>query len=97
MFKNCKLPRTRIAFNDPTDAGISLAKSYIGDKNNNRYIIHLSYYSLYNTQKEDKDNSFEKPEAKRIKHHKFNEEYKENVASHKKLKYIGFEEEENSD
>lgn len=34
------LPRSRLAFEDPNDEGIQLARNYIGDKANSSYIVY---------------------------------------------------------
>lgn len=93
MVQDGTLPRTRIAFSDPTDAGVQLAQFFIGDKNNGRYIIHLSYPALYNTVPNLLIDSINEPGAKRAKHDDIDEEEKENSI---KKNFVGFEEEEDS-
>ena len=50
MTKGGSLPRTRVAFGDPNEAGIQLAVNYIGDQENGRYIIYESEH--YKQQKD---------------------------------------------
>ncbi|KAI3422155.1 Establishment of cohesion 1 [Globodera pallida] len=49
-----EMPRTRVAFSDPSGLGVQLAINYVGDKENGRYITCSS------TVKEDKLGVFEK-------------------------------------
>ncbi|KAL3101345.1 hypothetical protein niasHT_028101 [Heterodera trifolii] len=44
-----EMPRTRVAFSDPSEIGIQMAINYVGDKENGRYIIYSS------TIKEEKE------------------------------------------
>lgn len=40
MIQGGELPRTRLAFSDPTESGKQLAISYVGDRENGRYITY---------------------------------------------------------
>lgn len=87
------MPRTRIAFNDPTNAGVCLAKSYIGNKNNDSYILHLYYPSLNNKLLLNNLKKFDVKQINQINNFD-NTEKENNFNPKKRINCFGFEEED---